>query len=66
MVSHQDKGKTYGRSTRWLSLRSKWAAGAAAAHTVNIRHKPWSVPRFRLRQAYSATGSEAVVSKGTS
>jgi hypothetical protein len=29
----------------------------------NIRRKPWSVPRFRLRQAYSATGSEAVVSK---
>jgi hypothetical protein len=30
---------------------------------VKIRRKPWSVPRFRLRKAYGATGCEAVVSK---
>jgi hypothetical protein len=52
---------TYGRSTRWLSLGSKWAAGLAAAHTVNIRRKRGTLHGWRpadVRLLPAATKSE--------
>jgi hypothetical protein len=40
---------------------ASWSAPSCNRPNVNIRRKLWSMPRFRLRQAYGATGSAAVV-----
>jgi rhodanese-related sulfurtransferase len=43
-------------------VQSKQVSGVRPVRS-NRGAQPWSVPRFRLRRAYGATGSEAVANK---